>query len=452
MSFKQKTLRGLSWLVLIFFLLVVIYGVARLIQVAYGSIYTGERAPYLQMASSSGMTIRWQTTNNYKGLVRYGLTPDQLNMHASEIENRESHEVRLKNLKPSTRYYYAVGGVDESAKANPEHWFITSPAGGRDQHTRMLVLGDPGLAIPGQKKVLQASLSWLDENKRPGRANMDILLTTGDNAYSSGKNEEFQRHFFEPYKNMLRNIPVWPVYGNHDARRWSFFRIFSFPTRGESGGVASGTEHYYSFDYGQVHFVILDSQASRWNDNQAMVKWLRKDLAANQQPWLISVFHHPPYSKGSHDSDRYRDSRGRMFDMRENILPVLEAHGVDLVLSGHSHMYERSYLMDCHYGTSDTLQDNMILSRHQQHYQKRSLKRGKHEGAVYAVVGSTARADHGPINHPVMANSMMEIGALVVDVKGNRLDGRFISGEGMVADQFSITKGVKAAAVGHCER
>ena len=115
-------------------------------------------------------------------------------------------------------------------------------------------------------------------------------------------------------------------------------------------------------------------------------------------------------------------------------------------------MYERSYLADCHYGTSDTLKPEMILSRDKQHYQKRSVASGSHEGTVYAVVGSSARAAHGPMNHPIMASSMMEIGSLVVDVNGSRLDGRFIGGEGMVLDHFSITKGVESATVGTCDR
>lgn len=451
MSLLQKTLRVLSWIILVFFLLVVVFGVSRLIQVAYGSLYTGERGPYLQMASSRSMTVRWQTLDSYQGVVRYGLSPDYLSMQAMDTTSDTSHEVRLIGLKPATRYYYAVGKKDQIFSSNKNQWFLTSPNSGQDTHTRFLVLGDPGLNTPNQAAVLKQSMSWLNENIRTGRAAMDLLLTTGDNAYTSGRNEEFQQHFFIPLKNILLNTPVWPVYGNHDARRWSFFKIFSFPQHGEAGGITSGTEHYYSFDYGPVHFVVLDSEDSRWNYNHEMVQWLHKDLQANQLPWVVSLFHHPPYSKGSHNSDSRRDSRGRMFDMRENILPVLESYGVDLVLTGHSHVYERSYLLDCHYGTSDTLQDSMILSRHKQDYQKRSLKKGQHEGAIYAVVGSTAKSDYGTIDHPVMANALMEYGALVVDIHGNRLDARFISSKGILGDRFSITKGVAKAPVGSCK-
>jgi len=450
MPFHNKLLRWTTYLLGLLFFLVVSYGIGRLIHVAQGSIYHGERAPYLQMASANGMTLRWQSSIAYRGVVKYGLTEENLTGLSLESESREGHEVRLTGLKPATRYYYRAGSHDGKFTAGGLNRFVTSPLTGTEQAGRFVVLGDPGVAIPGQAKVRDATLQWLRENKRPNRAIMDALLSTGDNAYSSGKNEEFQYQFFEPYKAILAQFPVWPVYGNHDARRWSFFEIFSFPTQAESGGVASGTEHYYSFDYGQIHFVILDSQASRRNVDGEMANWLRQDLKANQQPWLISLFHHPPYTKGSHNSDSHYDSRGRMFDMRENILPILERSGVDLVLSGHSHMYERSYLADCHYGTSDSLQTSMILSRHRQHYQKRSVGGGEHEGTIYAVIGSSARADHGPINHPLMASSMMETGALVIDVQGNRLDGRFISGEGLVVDHFSITKGVAEAAVGVC--
>jgi len=72
--------------------------------------------------------------------------------------------------------------------------------------------------------------------------------------------------------------------------------------------------------------------------NSPMANWLRADLDANTNQWLIAFWHHPPYSKGSHDSD----DEIELIEMRQNIVPILEAHGVDLVVCGHSHNYERS--------------------------------------------------------------------------------------------------------------
>src|SRR5258705_12371843 len=87
-----------------------------------------------------------------------------------------------------------------------------------------------------------------------------------------------------------------------------------------------------------------------------MCQWLRLDLAANTNLWLIAFWHHPPYSKGSHDSDWEFE----LVEMRENALPILEAYGVDLVLCGHSHGYERSFLLNGYYGGSETLVPEMI--------------------------------------------------------------------------------------------
>ena len=79
-----------------------------------------------------------------------------------------------------------------------------------------------------------------------------------------------------------------------------------------------------------------------------MMTWLNADLADTTAQWIVAFFHHPTYTKGTHDSDR----EGRLVDMRQNFLPILEAGGVDLILTGHSHVYERSYFVDGHYGQS----------------------------------------------------------------------------------------------------
>ena len=101
-----------------------------------------------------------------------------------------------------------------------------------------------------------------------------------------------------------------------------------------SKGVPSGTEAYYSFDFANVHFVVLDSQESPRTPAGAMLGWLEADLASTTRHWIVAYWHHPPYSKGSHDSDDPADSGGRLIDMRQYALPILEDHGVDVVFSG----------------------------------------------------------------------------------------------------------------------
>jgi 3',5'-cyclic AMP phosphodiesterase CpdA len=219
------------------------------------------------------------------------------------------------------------------------------------------------------------------------------------------------------------------------------------PENGEAGGVPSGTEHYYSFDYGDIHFIMLDSQDSDRTHEGDMMRWLKEDLRKNTGLWTIVAFHHPPYTKGSHDSDSRYDSRGRMQDMRENFLPVLEAAGVDIVLSGHSHMYERSYLIDCYYGDSDQFSEKNVVSTGQDgsnwDYLKPKPVDGKlpgNQGTIYIVAGSTSKVDQGPMDHPAHVAGLLEAGSVVIDVVEDTLTARFINQHGKVSDGFRITK------------
>jgi hypothetical protein len=175
-----------------------------------------------------------------------------------------------------------------------------------------------------------------------------------------------------------------------------------------------------------------------------MLVWLEADLASTQQDWIVAYWHHPPYSKGSHDSDNPLETPS--LQMRESVLPLLEAHGVDLVLSGHSHSYERSVLLDQHYGLSTTLTPAMVLDGSDGDpagdgaYQKGTLRPTPNDGAVYAVAGSSGTTSGGTLDHPVMVVSLNLLGSLVLDVDGSRLAGRFLDSTGVVRDAFEIEK------------
>ncbi|MEO8348372.1 MAG: fibronectin type III domain-containing protein, partial [Acidobacteriota bacterium] len=164
---------------------------------------------------------------------------------------------------------------------------------------------------------------------------------------------------------------------------------------------------------------------------------------ATAQEWLIAFWHHPPYTKGSHNSD----TETELIEMRQNFLPILEDYGVDLVLTGHSHSYERSFLLDGHYGVSGTLAPSMIKNGGSGRpagtgaYAKPTGGLGAHEGAVYAVAGSSGQASGGTLNHPAMFISLNQLGSMVLDVDGNRLDAKFLRETGAIDDSFTIVKG-----------
>jgi 3',5'-cyclic AMP phosphodiesterase CpdA len=407
-----------------------------------------ERGPYLQLPTDSSMVIRWRTDKPSKGLVRWGLSPESATNRVQHAGSLTEHVVQLTRLKPNTRYFYAIGSETNQwlTPAAPEFSFITPPRPGTVQPVRIWAVGDPGTASTNQSNVRNAF--YQIHRQRPA----DLWLMLGDNAYSSGTDAQFQRAVFDVYGAILRQTPVWPTLGNHDAMHADsptlsgpYYDIFTLPTLGQSGGLSSGTEAYYSFDFANVHFVCLDSEDTDRSRDGAMAAWLRADLANNTRDWVIAYFHHPPYTKGSHDSDKHSDSAGRMTEMRENFLPILESGGVDLVLTGHSHSYERSYLLNGHYGLSTNLQPSMILNAgsgrldHEGSYAKNGGN-APHQGAVYICAGSSGQISGGKLNHPVNWVSLNKLGSLLIDVDGLRADIRFIGDKGQLRDYFTIEK------------
>ena len=438
------------------------YAVGRFVVVFQGSLLTGYRAPYVQMVTQDSAVIRWMTEDSELGVVRYGENREHMPSIMLEGSSNKNHIVRLTNLEPGTRYYYQTGKVSGYDNRHIEkQWFYTHPD--TVKPTRIWVIGDSGDPGPVADQVRDSALNWMRENpiiadeaSSDADPLIDIWIALGDLAYTSGTNAQFQAALFEPYGDLLANTAIWPVYGNHDDRRWTYFRVFDLPQRGEAGGVASKTENYYAIDYSNVHFVMLDSQESDRSKTGKMAKWLQRDLAENDKPWVIVAFHHPPYTKGSHDSDEEYDSRGRMQDMREIFLPMLEQAGVDLVLSGHSHMYERSHLIDCAYGTSTEFSEENIVSQgfegKQKQYQK-PLPLGAHQGTIYTISGSSSKVDNGPMDHPAHHIGLREAGSMVIDVVGNKLTARFVNNEGQVKDEFSITKDAEfSSAYQGCNR
>jgi len=407
------------------------------------------REPYLQLGTPESAVIRWRTDVPTDAWVAWGPRPDSLVAAVVTNDVGTEHLVQLDGLSPATRYYYAVGSSQGIlAGLDSTHTFRTAPVPGTRERVRVWVIGDSGTADVGARRVRDAYLAVL------GTVELDVWLMLGDNAYESGRGWQYDNAVFRMYPGILRRTFVWPTRGNHDDLRAGpnndYYDFFTLPTHGEAGGVPSGTEAYYSFDRGNVHFVCLDSQGSDRTPGSAMLSWLEQDLAANARDWTIAYWHHPPYTKGNHDSDSRSDSDGRLFDMRENALPILEDGGVDLVLTGHSHSYERSFLIDGHYGRSHQLEPWMILDDSDGHpaddgaYRKATLGPGAHEGAVYAVVGSSGKVSQsGSLDHPVMVRSVRDLGSMFLLIDGSQLDAIWLDDDGEVRDTFRIVKEVR---------
>jgi hypothetical protein len=392
------------------------------------------RGPYLQLATPDSLIIRWNTDEATDSLVQYGTAPGVLTSSVTDATVGAGHTMALTSLLPATQYWYSVGSTT-NVLAGPDatHTFVTPPLVGSQAPMRIWAIGDSGTADALAVSVRDAYTDFT------GVVRTDLWMLLGDNAYDEGKAYEYQAALHDIYPAMMRTSAVWPTRGNHDMSG-AYAGTFTLPKNGEAGGMPSGTELYYSFDHGNVHFLCLDSESSGLGVNGAMHTWAAADLASTNQDWIIAFWHHPPYTKGSHDSD----AESTLITMRQNFLPLLESAGVDLVLNGHSHSYERSFLIDGHYALSSTFKDSQKKDPGDGQltgsgaYAKAF---GSHNGTVYCVAGSSGKTSSAPVDHPVMAYSEVTLGSLVIDVDGLSMNVQFLGSNGVVKDDFTMLKG-----------
>jgi hypothetical protein len=410
---------------------------------------TGEveiwRGPYLQRGTPHGATVQFATNVPVTPILRWGRSLSALAGERGGARGTE-HTFVLDDLEPDTLYFYAVEAEGQVlAGGDEDHRFRTHPVPGTRRPARIWVVGDSGDGRFSKSDPVLASYRELT-----GSRETDVWLLLGDNAYKNGTLPEYQDGLFDAFAPVLRNTFAWPVIGNHDKRAFvggtgPYFDLFTLPAEGESGGVPSGTEYHYSFDFGDIHFVALYGSKEGLASTSPQLDWLERDLRASDAAWTIAFVHISPYSTGEHDSDRIE----RHVNVRENALPILEKHGVDLVLAGHSHCYQRSYLIRDHYGRSTSWDPAAHLvdggdgcPNDDRVSECCGAGDGAYtgDGTVYAIVGNSSRpTEPGPLTHPVVACGLLgEEGSLVIEVEDDTLEARALLGDGTIADRFVI--------------
>lgn len=276
-------------------------------------------APYVQNMTRTSVSILWDTPKRSPSTVRYGTSP-ALGQTASGPSGTR-HDVHLVGLKPDTRYYYRA---QTHGPLNDTHTFRTAP--GAQATITFAVVGDSGSGSRDQY-LMSAVIA---------KFSPQLVVHVGDVVYKTGSERQYEANFYRPYQELLSSVPFYPSLGNHDVRTNDgapYLRAFDLPRDNPQK-----TERYYSFDYGPVHFVALDSELYYTDHSipaQAQKAWLEKDLARSRHPWKIVFFHRPPFSSalGPHPGGDKR--------IRTDLVPVFERAHVDLVLSGHQHNYER---------------------------------------------------------------------------------------------------------------
>ncbi len=406
------------------------------------------RRPYLQLVTPSSIVVRWDTQTSKVDTVWYGATETSLTEFKSDIAATAKHEITINGLAPKHKYYYSVTGPSGGSL---DQYFVTAPVPGTAQLTRFWVISDFGQSFTAEcdaRRLVTINI-WKAFNNNSLAA--DFILSLGDQT-ESGSDSQLQANFFNQLQDVLRVTPLFTVVGNHEDsdHRVVYKASFALPANAEAGGIASGTEDYYSFTYGNIHIVVLSAEGVDMSG--AETRWLQNDLAGNKSDWLVAVMHRPMHSAGSNKTD----ADPIALSEKTNWLPLLEAAGVDLILAGHYHVYERSYMVDNLTGTSASITPankiDTTLGRIDMGGAYHKEPGQPHEGTIFvncAAGGYSSGANNliRPFSFmPVVYRGSNYEGSLVVDVDGGkRMDVSFLCDEldslgSHVWDHFTILK------------
>jgi hypothetical protein len=341
-----------------------------------------ELAPYLQQLTPTSVAVVWQTYGPATTSLYFGQAGGTQANVAREPGLRRDHVVKVTGLSPATLYSYRW---ESDGRIGPSAEFRTPPAS--TSRFSFGVIGDFGIPTAASHANL----------RRLARDRIDFAITTGDNAQLHAAEDEYRNYVIEPLRELIAKRPFWPSVGNHDYENLgNYLRYFALPE----------PERYYSFTYGGVLFVALDS--NRYDSAQK--SWLRHTVAGSSARCKVAYFHHPFWSSGRGLHNGVRKRR------REKIAGILERGGVDLVLNGHVQNYERS----------------------------KPLRRGRvnrRRGIVYVVTGGggahlnpfvTRRRPHWSARRGAFYHRLR------ITVANHRMRGRAIDSAGNVRDRFTV--------------
>lgn len=338
--------------------------------------------PYVQPGSSSRLSegqeaniIAWQTEHQTADFVlEFGPT-NALGRIASVTRSerwgglaaggrRYNYAAALTGLSLSHRYFYRLRGA---GKTIAEGFFTTRAK--RGESSRFVAFGDNAYGDPGEKAIAYHAY----------QSHPDFIMNTGDNVYESGLDSEYAQYFFPIYNAdkadpaigapLLRSVPFYTVLANHDVHHkdalgspsadfdqdrdaLAYYTALHLPHNGPAPnptpllGDAALVKDFqqcagarypgmanYSFDYGDAHFLCLDSNVYVDPTDAALHAWIAADLSATDARWKFVTYHHPAFNAGN---KRYKEQQMRVLS------PLLEAHGVDFCLHGHEHTYQRT--------------------------------------------------------------------------------------------------------------
>lgn len=297
--------------------------------------------------NSTSRTIMWQSdSSEVDAVIEYRLvgSDDIKTLSATDTAFTDDgsttyiHEATITGLEPNTKYEYRVGYSTDRRS----DWYSLETAGASEYEVLIYPDSQSG-DYSGWEQIVKDSAK-----RNPDAAlyiSMGDLVDNGEQAYQ-------WRTWLDSIKPLSTRIPLAPTLGNHEMYTldWkmreprAYLNYFDVPNNGN----VTFDRRYYSYDYGDVHYVVLDTQLyeSNHEDNHdthhpdlydVQVQWLRQDLAANTKKWTVVLMHRDPFQ---YAFDRPGASRAAGFD-EEGVLfmPIFDEFHVDLVLSAHLHSY-----------------------------------------------------------------------------------------------------------------
>jgi hypothetical protein len=356
---------------------------AALLIATPASALTLTRGPYLQLLTTESVTVVWNTDVTAACSVQVrplGGGPGWIVGGATA----RTCAVRVEGLVAGARYAYTPRG--NGAALGGESIFRTDDPW---RPFTFLVLGDGG----------DGSSSQYDVAERMEESPADLIVHTGDMNYLEGAAEDYDAHFFAPYARLIRRLVLWPCLGDNDMisnGRIPWYDAFHTPANNKNG-----KEEYYSFDYGNAHFVVLDTSRSS-SPGGAMYAFLERDLAKSDALWNFVFLHKPIYSSRA--------------PRRLDLVPLIDRYGVDLVFNGEIHNYER---------TKPLRSDRVV---------------GAGEGTVYVTTGGGGRSIGPAVSSSITAYTESAFHFTRVAIDGGALRLEMVRDDGKIRDTMTLTK------------
>jgi hypothetical protein len=376
------------------------------------------RLPYLQSVQADRASVLWTTSQPGRGSVTVsdgaGVTKTvSATMRAFPVAETKSPEpfyqyrAEITGLQPGTTYSYSVSmdGLFTATLSAVQYRFRTAAAG----KFSFLAFGDTGENSVQQRQIMRAMTAESD---------VAMAIHTGDLAYPYGSFSQYELMYFSVNAAKMSNLPLFPTPGNHDYLGDGGAAYLASHSPPDCDVPDDDTGRYYSYNWGDAHFVSLDSNLLPYDAADRMIDWLQRDLAQTRKFWKIVYFHHPPYPTGHHRNDPFSAIA------RERLVPILESAGVQLVIGGHEHGFERTH----------PLCDGSAVTS------------GPSTTYVITGGGGASLQDLGYL--PQTATSLALHHYMRFDVDGTRLSARAIDVDGNVIDRFQLAPAPVIAAGG----